>query len=202
MNKYHESSVHGRFQPLHKGHLNYLLAAKEYCDFLWVGITQCNVNLLLESPNDPHRQERIHNPLTYFERVEMITNVLLDNRLKLDEFDIVPFPIEAPDSLQAFLPTTVPIFTTINDDWNKHKIKVLKERGYKVIILWEDRAKIFNGIRIRELIYAGDESWKQQVPPATIHIIEKYSIRDRIINLIEHKEGTQEIDNEANAQRN
>lgn len=197
MNKYHEGSVHGRFQPLHKGHLNYFLAAKEYCDFMWVGITQYDIHSLLESPNDPHRQERMHNPLTFFERVEMITNALSDNGLKLDEFDIVPFPIETPECLPDFLPTTVPIFTTIYDQWNRHKIEVLKERGYEIIVLWEDTTKIFDGITIRELIYVGDESWKQKVPLATIDVIEKYHIRDRLISIRDHNHNIEEVGSES-----
>jgi nicotinamide mononucleotide adenylyltransferase len=30
--------VHGRFQPFHNGHLEYVLSAKQKCDFLYVGI--------------------------------------------------------------------------------------------------------------------------------------------------------------------
>jgi cytidyltransferase-like protein len=184
MKRYRQGSVHGRFQPLHNGHLKYVLRAKELCDFLWVGITQYNVNSLAESPKDRHRQESIHNPLTYFERAEMITDVLLDSSLKLSQFDIIPFPIERPECLPGFLPTTVPIFTTINDQWNIEKINTLRSIGYEVVTLWEDVEKEFNGMNIRKLICLGDETWKQQVPPATIRIIEKYGIRDRLVRLI------------------
>lgn len=180
MNRYKEGSVHGRFQPLHNGHLKYILTAKERCDFLWVGITQYNIRALLESPQDPHRQEQVHNPLTFHERMEMITQALLDNGLSIHEFDIVPFPIETPDCLPDFLLTSVPVFTTINDQWNRHKIKVLEDIGYEVIVLWEDLIKDINGIKIRELISLGDESWKEKVPSATIQVIEKYCIANRI----------------------
>ena len=183
MIKYRQGSVHGRFQPLHNGHLRYILGAKQYCDFLWVGITQYDIHSLLESPKDPHRQERIHNPLTYYERVEMITNALLDNDLTLTQFDIIPFPIETPDCLPDFLPTSVPVFTTIYDEWNRHKIEVLKARGYEITVLWEESVKEIDGIKIRELIRIGDESWKQNVPQATINVIERYQIRERITGL-------------------
>ena len=89
MKRYDKGSVHGRFQPLHNGHLRYILSAKERCNFLWVGVTQYNIHNLLETPQDPHRQEQIHNPLTFHERLEMITKVLLDNGLALNEFDII-----------------------------------------------------------------------------------------------------------------
>lgn len=183
MKKYIQGSAHGRFQIFHLGHLKYLLTAKQHCDFLWIGITQYNIHSLLPSPEDPHRQESIHNPLTFFERVELITNVLLDNGIKINEFNIIPFPIEHPQSLPGFLPTSIPIFTTINDSWNEYKIYILKEIGYKVISLWEDRNKVINGINIRNLILRGNDKWKTQVPEATIKIIEKYNIQDRIKSL-------------------
>ena len=31
--------IHGRFQGLHNGHMEYLLTAKKRCDFLVIGIT-------------------------------------------------------------------------------------------------------------------------------------------------------------------
>jgi nicotinamide mononucleotide adenylyltransferase len=181
--KYSEGSAHGRFQPLHNEHLRYLLAAKKLCKFLWIGITQYDVYSLSFSPKDPHRQEYKNNPLTYFERLQMIKNAFLQNSVKNDEFAFIPFPIENPDSLPGFLPPSIPIFTTINDKWNEDKINILESKGYKVIILWEDRTKKINGITIRNLIRLGDESWKQMVPLATIDTIEKHNIRDRIINL-------------------
>lgn len=183
MNRYLEGSVHGRFQPIHNGHLKYILTAKERCDFLWIGITQYNIRNLSESPQDPHRQETFHNPFTFHERVEMITNALLDNGLLLDEFDIIPFPIETPECLPDFLPAYITIFTTVYDQWNKYKIDVLRGKGYEVIVLWEESIKEFDGIMIRNLIHDGDEIWKRKVPQATIDIIDKYHIRDRIRSL-------------------
>ena len=183
MKRYPQGSVHGRFQPFHNGHLKYSLLAKERCDFLWVGITQYNIGKLSPSPKDPHRQERKNNPLTYFERIEMITNALLDNGLKIEEFGIIPFPIETPKLLPGFLPITVPVFTTINDQWNVEKIIILRNIGYEVITLWEDREKICNGIIIREMICSGDENWKQHMPRATIDTIIKYQIEARLKSL-------------------
>ena len=180
MNKYFQGSAHGRFQIFHYGHQKYLLAAKKRCDFLWIGITQYDIHSLLPSPNDPHREEKIHNPLTYFERAELITAALTDVGMRRDEFQIIPFPIEQPESLPNFLPTSVPIFTTINDTWNEYKIETLRKIGYEVISLWEDRNKEYNGIKIRELIANGDDSWKSQVPKATINLISKYNICERI----------------------
>ena len=57
--------------------------------------------------------------MTYEERVDMITRVLMDEGLGSNEFAVIPFPIETPERLKNYLPTTVPIFTTVYDDWKR-----------------------------------------------------------------------------------
>jgi len=183
MRKYPEGAAHGRFQPLHNGHVEYLLAAKDRCDFLWIGITQFNINSLFDSPHDPHRQNLENNPMTYFERVEMVTSVIVDEGVEVGQFGIVPFPIDTPEHLNGFLSIQVPVFTTIYDDWNRHKIGVLNDCGYKVEVLWERGYKQFDGITIRDLMYAGDDQWKEMVPPATAKVVQRYGIADRIRKL-------------------
>ena len=177
---YPEGSVNGRFQPLHNGHLRYLIAAKKRCDFLWVGITQSNIYSLDQSPVDPHRQSAINNPLTFFERFLIIQKALLDTNIEREEFGIIPFPVDSPEYLPNFLPVSIPIFTVVCDEWNTHKTDVLRQHGYKVIVLWEDRNKDIIGTHIREEISLGKHSWKAQVPAATVSIIEQYGIDKRI----------------------
>lgn len=181
--KIKEGSVHGRFQPLHLGHLEYILAAKKKCDFLWIGITQPETNELTKIVADPHRSIPFNNPLSYIERSEMIINTLVDEGVSRDEFSIIPFPVETPEKLHDFLPKSIPIFTTVCEEWNLYKINLLQSFGYQVIVLWERQVKKYEGIVIREKIKNNDESWKDMVKPATIEIIEKYNIRDRLLNL-------------------
>lgn len=182
MEKFILGSIHGRFQPLHNGHMKYILEAMRRCDFLWIGITQYNISSLKESPKDPHRQKKFHNPFTYFERVEIIKEALLDSGISLEQFDIIPFPIDEPNILQDFLPTNITIFTTIYDNWNKYKIEILKEQGYKVEVLWEKDTKAIEGIDIRNQIANGDNKWKENVPAATIKFVKKYEIKERLIS--------------------
>ena len=183
MRIYPIGSVHGRFQPLHKGHLKYIMTAKLHCDFLHVGITQCDITSLVETPADPHRQEPANNPMSYDERADMITEVLGAVGIKLEQFDIIPFPIETPERLKYFLSTDVPIFTTICENWNNYKINVLRKQGYEVIVLWEERDKGYDGMIIRNLMCAGDDRWMDQVPSATIEVVDKYGILERIVRI-------------------
>lgn len=176
-------SAHGRFQPLHKEHLEYLLEAKKKCRYLWIGITQYNIRNLSVSPEDKHRELPFNNPLSYFERVEMITNNLANEGVPCNHFGIIPFPIETPQLLPDFLPTNVPIFTTICDEWNRHKISILTALGYEVITLWEKKRKLFEGAKIRLSISRGETEWVNDVPEATKLLIEKYNIRSRLKGL-------------------
>jgi nicotinamide mononucleotide adenylyltransferase len=173
-------SAHGRFQPCHNGHIEYLLAAKARCEFLWVGITQYVSAELQQSPVDSHRAERVNNPLTYFERTQMLRDVLVEAGVPEDKFAIAPFPIETPHLLHEFLTTDVPVVTTIYDDWNRHKVRVLKKLGYRVIVLWERAEKAYSGQEIRELIHSGSEEWVRLVPQATAVAVRRYRLRDRL----------------------
>src|SRR5437763_1227629 len=126
---YDEGSVHGRFQILHNEHLEYILGAKERCRYLWIGLTQFDIRNLAPSPA-LHRQMAVNNPLTFAERVEMITDALVMSGIDRDEFGFVPFPIENWQRLPDFLPLAVPCFTTICDEWNEEKIRRLEGIGY------------------------------------------------------------------------
>src|SRR4051812_41554823 len=102
---YPEASVHGRFQPFHNGHLEYVSEALALSDYLWVGITQVYGERLLEVKGAPsHRSARADNPYTFFDRVKMIRRSLLESGISASRFSVIPFPIEQPDYLQEFLP--------------------------------------------------------------------------------------------------
>lgn len=181
--RFSAASVHGRFQPLHKGHLEYLLAAKDLCDFLWVGVTQFDVSSLQRSPHDVHREDPLNNPLSYFERVEMVTEVMTEAGLGREEFGVTPFPVDRPASFANFLPTSIPVITTICEPWNEYKVKLLRDSGYEVIVLWTRDFKAYEGVDVRNRIKLGDASWKELVPPATARIVEKYDLAGRLQKL-------------------
>jgi cytidyltransferase-like protein len=177
------ASAHGRFQPLHLGHMEYLLAAKGRCEFLHVGVTQYITSSLRVTVEDPHRARPENNPLTYFERATVIRQALLEAGVDSSEFIIAPFPIEDPALLIDFLPVRVPIFTTVYDDWNRHKIDVLRSHGYTVEVLWERNEKKYAGVEIRKAIVAGDDKWHDMVPPATIQAAEDFQLAARLRSL-------------------
>jgi len=178
------ASVHGRFQPFHRGHLEYFRAAKQRCRFLWIGITQYLAPAMqATTPEDLHRSLPQNNPLTFFERADIIRLTLASEGFAGDEVGVIPFPIEEPDLLQNFLDTSVPVFTTVYDDWNRHKVQVLRSRGYQVHILWEREYKEYAGIAIRSSILAGTDDWHGMVPAATAQYLAHLDIAERLKRL-------------------
>ncbi len=60
--------IHGRFQPFHLGHLEYLRLAAERSEMLIVGITNPDPGQIAEEETAQHRHRDEANPYTYFER--------------------------------------------------------------------------------------------------------------------------------------
>jgi len=185
------ASAHGRFQPLHKGHLEYLLASLERCDHLYVGVTQYLHDRLVRvhSADAAHRSMPENNPLSYFERMRIIEIALESEGIGHERFDILPFPIEEAPLLSQFLPTSVPVFTTTYDAWNHEKIQTLETAGYEVITLWDRDHKDYEGKTVRALMLEGDQAWKKQVPDAVVPFLEETGIPERLRSLALPSEG-------------
>ena len=158
--------IHGRFQPLHIGHMEYLLAGKARCEYLIVGISNPDVIMTKFTEANPHRSALLSNPLTYFERFQMTAGALLEAGLKRSEFDIVPFPINFPDSLFNYVPRDAKYYMTIYDAWSVEKQKSLETLGCDIEILWTrtNDEKSVSGTEIRTLI-AANKPWEHLVPP-------------------------------------
>jgi cytidyltransferase-like protein len=174
-------SVHGRFQPFHNGHLNYVRAALDACDFLYVGITQVERNRMKFFDAAPHRSMADANPFSFFERKIMIEETLVSEGIPKARFSVIPFPIEREDVLNEYFPEGNVCFTTIHSEWNHVKIRMLQGLGYQVRVLDDpDRwpTKRDSATVIRKLIKAGDPSWKDLVPAKVAELlVQRYGAR-------------------------
>jgi nicotinamide-nucleotide adenylyltransferase len=70
--------VHGRFQPLHLSHMDYILASLKQCDHLLVGVTNPDPEKTSENIVDLKRSEVSSNPLTFWERLMIIESSLIE----------------------------------------------------------------------------------------------------------------------------
>jgi nicotinamide mononucleotide adenylyltransferase len=190
-----EASAHGRFQPFHNEHLDYVLAAQSLCDFLWIGITKYDLTDL--NPLGAVRERPENNPLTFFERAHIIRESLMEAGVPGAAFGFVPFPIETPQRLHSFMSTSVPCYTTIRDQWNRDKIDLLKAHGYDVRVLWDRPTKTLTGAAVRNDILNGGSAWRSMVPAATARAVEQLDLRNRLLKLSRVESASGELQSEA-----
>ncbi|MCR4963518.1 MAG: nicotinate-nucleotide adenylyltransferase, partial [Firmicutes bacterium] len=126
--------IHGRFQVLHKGHMEYLLAGMSRCQRLIIGVSNPDRRLTKYDGACPHRSEALANPLTYFERYEMIKGAMLEAGQR--SFDIVPFPVNIPELIFNYAPKEAMYYLTVYDQWGEEKKKTLESLGCRVEVMW------------------------------------------------------------------
>lgn len=181
--------IHGRFQPLHIGHMEYLLAGKSRCQLLVVGISNPDPWQTKAEVTDPGRSESIANPCTYYERYLMLEKALIEAGVAKDHFRIIPFPHSFPDRLPYYLPPRAEYYLSIYDAWGEAKLKRFTGLGLKTEVLWRRAHKITTGTAIRQLI-AQDGPWQQLVPKAVAHVITDCQVDQRIKTLLQTRAAT------------
>ena len=174
--------VHGRFQPPHKGHLNYILAAKERCEILYIGITQPDNESLSDCPDDPHRSDRENNPLSFMERQESLKRMLAGSNLyERRDFVIIPYDIDSPELLKRYIHPTWMQYTTLIDDWNIKKNQKLKKLGYETTSLANKREDDrISGTAIRSLARSDDISYRQMITEEMAGYLDEISFVARL----------------------
>jgi nicotinamide-nucleotide adenylyltransferase len=167
--------IHGRFQPFHNGHLEYLRGAAERSDEVFVGITNPDPRRVREEPSDPLRHLPESNPFTYVERLLMIEGVAADEGIRVH---VIPFPVNEPDLWSAYVPEGVTQYLRLFSEWGGTKLERMRDAGYEVVILDEGSEKEISGRDVRAAIRDGRE-WETLVPSAVarvIHSLERASV--------------------------
>lgn len=174
--------IHGRFQIFHLKHMEYLLAAKMRCKKLFIGITHSDIVYFASTSSlDLHGTTRRDNPLTYFERFEMIQGALEDFGVKREEYEILPFPISQPDLILQYTPQQGTYYVSLCSEWDEERLRILQNLKLETEVLWlrdgDDRG--ITGHEIRALI-AEDKEWQQYVPRTVAQYIKEHAIDQRI----------------------
>lgn len=163
--------VHGRFQPFHLGHLEYVQEAFERCDNLITGITNADPTMIEKEEAAPHRHRADANPFTYFERMTIIRNTLKAEAIPMDRLFFVPFPIHDPKRWSYYLPDETVCFIRIFSSWEQQKAERFQKRGYPVEILNEGKEKQISGTQVRQLMNENGD-WRRLVHPAAAQVID------------------------------
>jgi cytidyltransferase-like protein len=162
--------IHGRFQPFHLGHLEYLRGAAARSEEVYVGITNPDPSRVKLEPSDPARHLPESNPWTYAERMLMVKAAATDLGLDLARVHPIPFPVNEPELWAAYVPAGVTQYIRLFSDWGGTKIDRLREAGYQVVVLDEGAEKEISGAEVREALRSGG-NWESLVPPGVRHVL-------------------------------
>ena len=164
--------IHGRFQPFHRGHLEYMRGAAERCDELWVGITNPDPARVKPEASDPARHLPESNPYGYAERLLMVKAAAGDLELDPERLHVIPFPVNEPHLWPAYVPEGVTQFLRLFSAWGGEKLERLREAGYEVVILDEGAEKKLSGADVRDALRSGAD-WEALVPPGVARVLRK-----------------------------
>ncbi len=176
--------IHGRFQVVHMDHMRYLLAGKNCCDHLVVGVTNPDPLRTQFDQADPERGTLAANPLTYYERQQLLRCALEESGVPLSDFTLVPFPINTPELLCHYAPRDAAYFLTIYDAWGQAKLQTFRALGLNVHVLWErpPEKKGLSGKQVRQAILHG-RPWEHMVPRSNAALLRKWDIAARLRRL-------------------
>ncbi len=176
--------VNGRFQVLHLKHMEYILAAKIRRGKLYIGLTNPDSLHTRESVNDAHCSAKYANPLTYFERYEMIRGAMAEFRVPESEYDILPFPINCPEYIPQYAPKDAVFYMGLCDEWDEEKYKILRSLGLEVEVLWTKppEEKGVTSSWVRSCI-ATDQEWAHLVPKSVYAYLTEHHLDERIKRL-------------------
>ncbi|MCH7522703.1 MAG: adenylyltransferase/cytidyltransferase family protein [Chloroflexi bacterium] len=164
--------IHGRFQPFHNGHLEYLRAAVEQCENLVIGITNADPTQISEEATSEHRHLPESNPFTFFQRSVMIRELLIEEGIPLERSLIIPFPVHSPERWRYYLPPNVVHYLRVFSPWEQAKVDRLRQQGYAVEVLDPGVSKAVEATEVRRRMAAG-EGWEELVPPSVARVIHR-----------------------------
>lgn len=157
----------GRFQPVHRGHLEVIRRLR----------AKVPTGQLLLAVGSAQRSYSSDNPFTAGERIEMLLRACREAGLE----GCWPIPVVDIDrhaEWVAYLEGLLPTFGRVYS--NNPLTRLLFERaGYAVEELpWVEREQ-FEGRRVRQELASGD-AWKGKVPPAVAEYLIELSAPERL----------------------
>jgi nicotinamide-nucleotide adenylyltransferase len=165
------ASVTGRFQPVHRQHLELFEIALCDTDHLIVAITNPDPGARHVEPTSAHRHRPSANPFTFYERARLLEVALAERGLTAVT-TIVPFDLTRPDHWAQYVPRSARQVVRAYSDWERHKARLFADAGYEVQLLDGDPEHRLSALDIRaQLVQAPDGGWVDMVPASTVALL-------------------------------
>lgn len=161
--------VTGRFQPVHRQHLQLFELAAGEADHLIVAVTNPDPGARHEEPTSAHRHRPDANPFTYFERARLLHAALAGAGLA-DRATIVPFDLTRPACWPEYVPLDARHLVRVYGGWEREKATRLAGAGYPVTVLHGDPAAKISATDIRARLRAGG-GWADLVPASVVPLL-------------------------------
>lgn len=161
--------VTGRFQPVHRQHLELVGIALARCSHVVVAVTNPEARARHQESTSAHRHTPAANPFTYYERTRLLGAALRERDLTA-RTTVVPFDLTRPEAWPEYVPLHAHQFVRAYDAWERQKADLLATAGYPVTVLDGDPATKLSAGDVRALLAAGD--WRAAVPVATVPVLE------------------------------
>ena len=150
----------GRFQPIHRGHIEIIKKILTEVDELIIAIGSAQESHTLE------------NPFTAGERELMILRSLAEEKIDLSKVHIIPIPDVNNNAVWvSHVKSLSPPFHVVYSG-NPLVCRLFKEAGFEVKSPPLVRRKEYWGTEIRERMLK-NKNWKELVPRAVVEIIEE-----------------------------
>jgi nicotinamide-nucleotide adenylyltransferase len=148
----------GRFQPVHKGHIDIIKKIMQEVDELIIGIGSAQESHTLE------------NPFTAGERELMILRSLAEEQIDLSKVHIIPIPDVNNNAIWvSYVLSLSPPFHVVYSG-NPLVCRLFKEAGFEVKRPPLVKRKEYWGTEIRERMLK-NKNWKELVPRAVAEVI-------------------------------
>ncbi len=143
--------AHGRFQPFHLGHVEYLALVAERTRLVLVGITDGAV----AEAADRARHLPASNPFSYAEREAMVRAAAADAGIAPARLEVLPLDIARPDRWPERLRRGTVHYLRVFDAWGEEKRERLTAAGLDVRVLQPGTRKRISGCEVRALLRDG-----------------------------------------------
>jgi nicotinamide mononucleotide adenylyltransferase len=161
--------VTGRFQPVHRQHLELFGMVLRDCAHLIVAVTNPDQAARRAEPTSAHRHTDAANPFSYFQRVRLLA-AALGGADMTDRSTIVPFDLTRPATWPDYVPLQARQYVRVYSDWERDKAGRLAAAGYPVVVLDGFAAAKLDATEVRRRWRSG-ENWAELVPAATVPLL-------------------------------